>query len=80
MTKTLIKKNIELSNEFDSYISKHPNAFRNIPKGARIVLTSSKDKELSESNVDIARNSRSGKFVEARKVGRTWKIGEFQRV
>ena len=74
MTKQLIQRNINLSLEFDTYVAGHPHALNAVPSGADIVLTSEMDEKLSEANLSIVRNSRTGKFVEARKVGRTWKI------
>ena len=79
MTKALIQKNIRLSSEFDNYISENPRAFRRIPNGANIVITSSRDKALSDSNMSIARNSRTGRFVEAHKSDGRWHIRDFKR-
>ncbi len=79
MTKELIHKNIKLSDEFDTYISGNPSALRRIPRGAHIVITSAHDAALSAANTSIARNSRSGQFVEAHKVDGSWRIREFQK-
>jgi len=74
MTKTLIQKNMKLSLEFDRYISGKPSALRQVPHGSEIILTSSSDKKLSDANWSIVRESKRGKFVEARKSGSSWKI------
>jgi hypothetical protein len=79
MPADLIKKNIKLSMEFDNYISKSPTAFRRIPKGAHIVLTSSKDKKLSEANMTLMRNTRTGKFVLAHKSESGWSLKPLKR-
>ena len=76
MNKKTTQRNIKLSLDLDSYISNHPKVLNQVPSGATIVIVSSEDedRELSESNLKIARNSRSGKFVLARKSGSSWKI------
>ncbi len=74
MSQSNIKKNIRLSNEFDTYIIDHPTAYRRIPRGAHIILTSSKDRSLSEANMAIAEHSRAGKFVIAHKTDGRWEI------
>lgn len=74
MSKKTIQRNIKLSLDFDSYVSSHPKILNQVPSGAKIVIISSKDKELSESNLKIARSSRSGRFVLAHKNGSNWKI------
>ena len=72
MSKTIIQKNIKLSLEFDTYISKHPSVFKSLPRGVNVIMTSSSDKKLSEANRSIAKSSRSGKFVEAYKSSKGW--------
>lgn len=79
MTKALIQKNLKLSHEFDSYVSKHRGALKSLSGGVRVVLTSSSDSKLSDANISLARNSNSGKFVEARKTDRGWKIKPFTK-
>lgn len=75
----MIKKNIKLSGEFDEYVSENAAARRRIPNGANIVITSASDESLSAANISIARNSRSGRFVEAHKAGGKWEIRTFER-
>lgn len=79
MPKNLVQKNIRLSNEFDQCVVNHPTAYRRIPHGAHVVITSSKDKKLSEANRAIARCAKSGKFVEAHKTDKDWRIKEFAK-
>ena len=79
LPKKLIQKNIKLSGEFDKYISENPKAFSRVPSGVHVVITSSSDNTLSESNISIARNSRSGNFIEAHKSGGSWHIKPFEK-
>lgn len=79
MNKSYIRKNIRLSNEFDSYMVSSRSARTRVPSGAHIILTSSKDRSLSESNLAIARNSRGRKFVVAHNANGRWYIKDFVR-
>jgi hypothetical protein len=79
MTKTTIQKNIKLSIDFDTYVSTHPRMLKSIPSGAHIIITSNRDRALTEANRSIARGSRSGKFVEAHKTDGSWRISAFQK-
>ncbi|MEK7116995.1 MAG: DUF5647 family protein [Patescibacteria group bacterium] len=74
MPKDLIQKNIRLSNELDKYISSSSDAYRKIPKGAHVVITIDSDKRLSDANMSLMRNSRSGRFVQANKSRVGWTI------
>ena len=73
MSRELIKKNLQLSLELDSYIAKHPSVLKTFPAGISIIITSSSDKQLSDANRSVARNS-SGRFVEAYKSNNRWTI------
>ena len=79
MSKKLIQKNLQLSMEFDTFVSKHPSIFKSFPRGVNVVITSTSDKKLSEANLKIARDSRSGQFVIASKTGSNWKIESLPR-
>lgn len=79
MTTALIRKNIKLSHEFDTFVSTHPRTLRSLSGGVNVVLTSASDPKLSEANVSVARSSRSGKFIEAHKTDGTWKIRTFRK-
>ncbi len=74
MTKVLIQKNIKLSLEFDTYVARNPSVLDSVSRGINVIIISPSDKKLSDANRSIARNSRTGKFVEARKTGKSWKI------
>lgn len=79
MTNALIKKNIKLSGDFDAYVANNPRELKSLSKGAYVVLTSSSDKKLSEANLSVARNSKSGKFIVAHKSDGRWHIKPFHR-
>lgn len=79
MTKELIRKNLKLSSEFDTYVCNHPRALKSLSGGVNVVLTSASDSKLSAANISIAHNSRSGKFVEAHKSDGSWRISAFQK-
>ncbi len=74
MSKQHIQKNIKLSLDFDSYVSRNPKVLNRVPTGAHIVFVSSNDKKFSEHNLNIARNSKSGRFMVAHKKGSDWEI------
>ena len=74
MSKKNIQKNIRLSLELDRYISGKPSVLKHVPRGADIIITSDRDKKFSEINLSIARDSRTGQFVEARKSSKGWTI------
>jgi len=79
MSDTNIRKNIKLSNEFDTYMVNNPRARKRVPSGAHIILTSSKEAALSAENLSIARNSRTQKFLIAHNANGRWHIRDFKR-
>lgn len=50
----LFRKNQQLSTEFELYLLEHPEIEDDIPDNAMIVLLPEYDKELSESNIELA--------------------------
>jgi len=54
----LFRKNQQLSTEFELYLLEHPEIEDNIPDNAMIVLLPEYDKELSESNIELAEANR----------------------
>ncbi len=74
MTKALIQKNIKLGMDFDRYVFRNPHVLDRFPKAPHIVITSDRDKKLSEENLAIARNSRTGRFIVAHRAGKRWKL------
>ncbi|MBI5470608.1 hypothetical protein HY968_04830 [Candidatus Kaiserbacteria bacterium] len=74
MSKKDAQKNIKLSLEFDTYVSHNPKVLDSLPRGSHIIVVSSGDKRLSDENLKMARNSRSGKFVVASKEDSHWNI------
>jgi hypothetical protein len=79
MSKEFIKKNIKLSLEFDTYLSKHPDAFIKIPSKACIIITVKGDKEFNRNSIAIAGKVKNDKqkCVEARKEGANWVLQPF---
>jgi len=60
----LFRKNQQLSTEFELYLLDHPEVEARIPSEALIVLVPDYDKELAETNKEIAEASReTGKPV-----------------
>ncbi|KKS14686.1 MAG: hypothetical protein UU71_C0021G0009 [Parcubacteria group bacterium GW2011_GWB1_41_6] len=74
MSEKFIGKNIKLSLEFDRYLSKHPDTFKKIPKGACVVITVKGDDAFNRQSkilVDKTR-TKTRKCIEARKEGSRW--------
>lgn len=80
MSKKLVQKNIRLSFEFDRYVFSHPKVLKTLPPRHTIILTSANDKKLSEANRVVARSSRTGRFVEAHKTGKSWRIQSVKKI
>lgn len=60
----LFRKNQQLSTEFELYLLEHPEIEDNIPDNAMIVLLPEYDKELSESNIELAEaNKEEGQAI-----------------
>ena len=75
MSNKFVKKNIKLSVEFDRYLSRNEHLYKQIPRGAHIIITDRKDKRFSESTRNLAqRSAKGGRFIEARKEGKEWKL------
>lgn len=74
MGEKFIGKNIRLSLEFDRYLSKHPDVFKKIPKGACIIFTVKGDNVFNKQSKTLADKTRTKtrKCIEARKEGRRW--------
>lgn len=78
MKNIFVDKNLELSLEFDTYLIKHPELFRKIPKGAYVVITIKDDKEFNEQSLSVIRDPKRKKIVEAQKSGSRWSINPLQ--
>jgi len=78
MSEQFVKKNINLSLEFDKYIVEHPQAFKNIPKGAYVVVTLKNDPVFSRESRSLIKDPRRKKVVEAQKSGSNWTISPFR--
>ena len=76
MSDRFIKKTLQLSLEFDTYIIKRPRQFAKIPNKATVFFTVAGDEPYNRSSRELMERTRGKKekIVEARKVGRIWKI------
>ena len=76
MTKRFIKRNIDLSLEFDRYLYSHPNLFARIPTGAHIVITVKGDEQFNKDSRAISGsvNVSKKRMLEAHKAGRHWSL------
>jgi len=74
MSKEHIKKNLALGLEFDTYVARHPEVMKKIPHGANIIITTKDDKKFNEASRGMQSSGSRGRFIEARKEGRGWKI------
>lgn len=75
MSKNFIKKNIKLSLELNSYISRHPSAYKKIPRGAWVIITVKGDKDFNRHSMALAekiKKMEKQKRIEARKEGTRW--------
>lgn len=74
MDKKFIKKNVNLSMEFDVYLSKHPELYKKIPNGAYVVIQVNGDESFNKQSIATVRNIRTKKVIEAQKVSRGWRL------
>lgn len=76
MSKQFIKKNIKLSLEFDSYLSRNPSLFRRIPNKGILVFIVKGDRYFNKSSRSLAESAgtNKSKVVEVQKQGRKWEI------
>jgi hypothetical protein len=74
MSEAFIKKNVKLSLEFDGYLAKHPDLFKDIPNGAYIVITVSGDDKFNADSISIVKNMKRKKLVEAHKTSSSWSL------
>ncbi|OJI06875.1 hypothetical protein BK004_01915 [bacterium CG10_46_32] len=79
MSKTFIKKNIKLSNEFDRYIIRKPDLMNRIPNKGWVIITVEGDEAFNKESRALAENinPQRGRVVEARKKGSTWRLHDF---
>lgn len=79
MTQKFIKKNLELSLEFDRQVVRNPDIMAKVPSGACIIITTKGDKNFNrESRYLAEKAAKSGeKCFEAQKAGNHWAIKQF---
>ena len=76
MRNEFIQKNIKLSLDFDSYASRNPKIYDNIPKGSWVVLTVKGDAKFNRLSKSLVKNARvkKEKIVIAQRDGKKWKV------
>ena len=76
MSNEFIQKNIKLSLDFDSYASKNPQIYDNIPKGSWVVLTVKGDTKFNRQSKSLTKNAplKKNKVIIARKDGKKWAV------
>lgn len=76
MSKKFVEKNIKLSLEFDRYISRHPSAYKKIPRGACIVFSVKGDEEFNKNSRILVEKTKqqNQRCIEIRKEGAKWML------
>lgn len=76
MSEAFVKKNIKLITQFEKYIGKNPEIWKDIPNKSTIVMTVKGDPYFNRLSRAMNRKGMSPreKLVEARKEGSSWKI------
>lgn len=77
MSNKYIKKNLRLGLEFDTYIMKHPSAYKKIPQKAMVILTDKNDSVFTRESLDSAEQEHAHhriSYIEAQKSGSRWNI------
>ncbi len=72
MSEDFAKKSIELMDEFDDYIVKHPAMHKKIPNRAYIVITVKGDDEFNAASISLIRDPKRKKVIEAHKTDHRW--------
>jgi len=71
----IYQKNIRLLDDFDAYTFRHLDLLMKIPNKGYVVMTDSKDEDFNHISRSLVRRVRNKKrIVEARKVGRSWRL------
>ena len=79
MSKKFIEKNIKLSLDFGRYISRHPSAYKKVPKGANVFFTIQGDENFNQNSKKLLEKTKEKgqKYIEARKEGTRWILHSF---
>ena len=79
MTQKYIKKNLELSLEFDRRVVRDPEIMAKIPSGACIIITTKGDENFNRESRSLAKEATKsgGKCFEAKKEGNRWTVKQF---
>lgn len=78
MTKTIIKKNIDLGFEFDDYVARHPDLLDKIPNKAYVVVTVEGDDKFNAYAISLVRDPKRKNIVEAHKSADDWTVRPLQ--
>ena len=74
-----VRKNLELSADFNSYLLANPSIISDIPGNACIVFGTKEDKNFSKRNIDIARKTKKKCFIATKDKGK-WNISAFSNL
>lgn len=79
MTQKFIKKNLELSLEFDRRVVRNPDIMAKVPSGACIIITTKGDERFNRESRSLAEKVARGgeKCFEAKKDGSRWTVKQF---
>lgn len=73
----LVRKNLELSADFSSYLIEHPNTAKNMPSGTCVIFEVPSDKLFSRENLKLAEEMRQkGKkcYIATKERGNGWSL------
>lgn len=79
MSNKFVKKNIELSLEFDRYLAKHPGALAKIPHGAYVIITQKGNPTFNKQSKSLVTKVKQ-RYIEAIKEGSRWTLQPFVAV
>ena len=74
MSKKFLKKNMDLSFEFDKYASRHPEILDQIPYGGWMVITDAADPKFNDYSRSALKGQKLRGVVEVQKQKRGWKV------
>jgi Family of unknown function (DUF5647) len=74
----IISKNLALSADFNTFISKRPGLMRQLPDNAFVIFEVKSDKKLSDFNREIVRSKSKKNVFVACKSQKGWQIEPFK--
>ncbi len=80
MSNAFVQKNIKLSHDFDSYASRNPAIYHQIPNNSWVILTIKGDSHFNKQSRSIAYSPviKKHKVVVAEKNGKKWHVKKFE--